>query len=284
MVGAGGKTTLLFSLAKFLPTEVLITTTTKLSSERTEGYPVLVANSESNTARQTELSPFNSQDPDQSTADFWYPAPCTSALRDKLSSAGRVIVFSAIRRGRGIGFPETQLQEWYQSRVAPHILCEADGARRMLAKAPAAHEPVIPECSTYVVVVIGALALGEPIERVCHRPELVAQLVGCDLNGIFTSQRAARLLRSKSGGLKGIPSAARTALLINQVTPDNETEAHRLGEITHSSFGQVLLNPMTLPVTAGEYQPGCPNPELGEAQPSDSPLPNSLQQGLAHQE
>lgn len=88
---------------------------------------------------------------------------------------------------------------WQQADI---ILCEADGAKRLPCKLPAAHEPVLlPECDI-VLAVAGADALGRALDEVCFRFELAqgwltevasdikvdAELLAC----MLTDERGAR--------------------------------------------------------------------------------------------
>lgn len=47
------------------------------------------------------------------------------------------------------------------------VLLEADGAKRMPCKVPAAHEPVLLPESDIVLTVAGLSALGRPLREVC---------------------------------------------------------------------------------------------------------------------
>lgn len=97
------------------------------------------------------------------------------------------------------------------------IIVEADGARELPFKAPAAHEPVVPECATLVVVVAGLSALGRPLApEGIHRPEIVARLAGAQLGDPVTPEIMARVLAHPEGGLKGVPAGARVCVLLNQ--------------------------------------------------------------------
>src|SRR5262249_57619382 len=59
------------------------------------------------------------------------------------------------------------------------ILDEADGSRTRPFKAPADHEPVIPEETTLVIAVVGADVLGQPLDgEHVHRPARVSALRG----------------------------------------------------------------------------------------------------------
>jgi xanthine dehydrogenase accessory factor len=60
---------------------------------------------------------------------------------------------------------------------ADEVLVEADGSRGYPVKFPGAHEPVIPPGTDRIVVIQGQ-ALGQPIARATHRPELVCACLG----------------------------------------------------------------------------------------------------------
>ncbi len=54
------------------------------------------------------------------------------------------------------------------------MIIEADGARKLPIKAPAEHEPVIPEFVNTVITVIGLSGLGKPLtEEWVHRPGIL---------------------------------------------------------------------------------------------------------------
>jgi molybdenum cofactor cytidylyltransferase len=92
---------------------------------------------------------------------------------------------------------------------------EADGARGLLLKAPAAHEPVIPGAAGRVVVVAGMGAIGRPLDaRTVHRPEIAARLLGLPLGARITPLHVAQLVGHAGGGLKGIPAQAQALALL----------------------------------------------------------------------
>ena len=92
--------------------------------------------------------------------------------------------------------------------AADVTLVEADGARRMALKAPADHEPVIPARADIVIGVAGLDVLEKPIAQACFRPELVAALLGCGLDHALTGEDVARVLRSERGARKGVGERA----------------------------------------------------------------------------
>ncbi len=61
--------------------------------------------------------------------------------------------------------------------VADDILIEADGSKRLPVKVPASHEPVIFPDADRIYVVEGLSGLGKPIGMVCHRLELVKNIL-----------------------------------------------------------------------------------------------------------
>ncbi len=192
-VGAGGKSTLMVALGRELAAAgsvVVITTTTKMGSDQVERFPNVVLSAA--------------------------PADVETALE----RPGPVLVLATHDRRKVTGPPPEAVDALFAETSADFVLVEADGARGRSFKAPAKHEPVIPQSTTLVVVVFGADALGRPIS-VAHRPELVAALAGCGVDDLITSELAATVLGHREGGLRGVPAHARTVVAI--------TKAHRVG-------------------------------------------------------
>lgn len=84
------------------------------------------------------------------------------------------------------------------------VLCESDGSRGLPIKAPAAHEPVILPRADLVIAVVGMLALGQTIAEVCHRPQQVCGLLGCEETHRLTTQDMAAILKSPRGSRKNV--------------------------------------------------------------------------------
>lgn len=117
------------------------------------------------------------------------------------------------------------------------LLAEADGSRMHPFKAPAEHEPVIPDETTLVLLVVGADVFGQPLDvEHVHRPERVSLLSGARPGTPVTPEMVARVLAHPDGGRKGVPAAARLVVLINKVetladrTPARETAERLLRE------------------------------------------------------
>ena len=97
------------------------------------------------------------------------------------------------------------------------VIVEGDGSRRMPFKAPAPHEPVVPDSSTIVIPVVGLDVLGRPLApEYVHRPEQVAELTGARLDDPVTPAMVAAVLGHPMGGAKGLPRGARLVPFLNK--------------------------------------------------------------------
>jgi len=108
------------------------------------------------------------------------------------------------------------------------VVVEADGAARKPFKAPADHEPVIPETSTTVVPVVGIDCLDKPLlPEYVHRSEIVAALSGAKLGEKVTPEVVARVLTHPFGFRKGVPAGCRWVPFINKVETGRDLEQAR---------------------------------------------------------
>lgn len=204
LVGAGGKSSALFRLADELVTQdkrVLITTTTRLGKHQLQAY-------DSTILRYNSSSDFLSQ------------------IRNV--PAQTLIVGEGIEGDKVAGVPPAFIDELAAQNIADVIIYEADGARMLPFKAPAAHEPVVAKSTTLLVPVFGARAFGAPIDDAhVHRPEIIARIAGMQLGESVTPVIAARVLAHSEGGLKNKPPAARSIVLVNQVENESQLNAAR---------------------------------------------------------
>jgi probable selenium-dependent hydroxylase accessory protein YqeC len=119
--------------------------------------------------------------------------------------------------GRLAAVPGARITALHQALGLDVTLVKADGARMRWVKAPAQDEPVLPPGMTTLLPVMSARALGEPLgDRIAHRVERLAELVGAAPGEPFTPACAARLLASEEGLLKGAADA-RVVPVINMV-------------------------------------------------------------------
>ena len=89
-------------------------------------------------------------------------------------------------------------------KQADALFIEADGARRLPCKAPAAHEPVILPQTDTVIAVMGLDALGQPVGEICLRAQIVQALLGCGPEHRLTQEDMVTLLLSEQGSRKGV--------------------------------------------------------------------------------
>ena len=190
LVGGGGKTTLLFALGRNLPARTLLTTTTRMGRDRTGGFPCLIG-------------------------------PTDSDLASAFDRDDAVLAWRTTDERKALGFAPGDVDRWFATGAADHIVVEADGARRRPFTAPAPWEPPIPESSTHVVACIGADALGYVIADRVHRPLRVAAAAGCSPYERLTPERAAAALTSEVGMMKNVPRSARFTVAVAGAEPDD---------------------------------------------------------------
>lgn len=100
-------------------------------------------------------------------------------------------------------------------QLADRVIIEADGTKGLPLKVPNEHEPVIPPFADAVVAVAGLSALGQPLGRVCHRPELAKLRFDLEPDQIVTPELMAMLLGSPQAQRKDVGSRP-YAVLLNQ--------------------------------------------------------------------
>ena len=84
--------------------------------------------------------------------------------------------------------------------LADYVLVEADGSRGLPLKAHAPHEPVIPPEAQRVVLVVGADGFDRPIAEACHRSERFALLANADESSPAAPELIARVIRAEGLG------------------------------------------------------------------------------------
>ena len=201
-VGAGGKTTAMFQLAKQWKENILLTATTHLAEEQ-------LSLAEHHFVVET---PRDVQNVTQSNG--------VTLFTGSLSSEGRT---------RGVDSVTLEEIRKLAKKWNCPLLIEADGSRQRPLKAPADHEPVIPDFVDTVVVVAGMSGLGQPLTPDwVHRPEQFASLTGLEPGMSVTEPALVKLLTHPSGGLKGIPENARRVVFLNQAD-SVELQSHAQG-------------------------------------------------------
>jgi probable selenium-dependent hydroxylase accessory protein YqeC len=218
IVGAGGKTSLMFRLARELSAEgdtVLTTTTTRICMPTVEqSAEVIVAEAAEEVVSRA-----------------------AGRLRHR-----RHITAVAGRSGdpaKRTGYPTGDIERFERSGLFRWILVEADGAAGLPLKAPAAHEPVVPACTRWLAGVVGLSALGHPLadDRV-FRPGLFSSLTGLPLGEPVTAQSIVALVLQEQGLFQYAPPGARRLVFLNQAdAPGGPAAARRICELLEREAG-----------------------------------------------
>lgn len=194
LVGAGGKTSLMFRLAKERVEHgqrVLTTTTTKIY--RPEPWQSPLTGVTGNPLAWLDRHNFQEQS-------------------RHLTLAGK-----SLDRNKLQGFTPETIEAIWSTGYFDWILVEADGAAGRPLKAPAAQEPVIPEATCCVIAVLGLQGFGRPLtEEWCFRPHIFAELSGLDREEAMDQASIFLVLTHAQGILKGTPSTASRSLFLNQ--------------------------------------------------------------------
>jgi probable selenium-dependent hydroxylase accessory protein YqeC len=196
VVGAGGKTTLVYRLAAEARTaglSVLVTTTTHMGTLPPEVTgPVFVE------------------------ADGFVEGALVEALRTQ----GRATLLGRrVRDDKLAGIAPERVDAL--ASAADLVLIEADGARQRSLKVPAAHEPVVPRSTSLLLVVAALDVLGAPLseERV-HRLELVAAASGRPAGSTVDEDTLVAALCHAPGYPSRVPAGARAGVFLNKAEDD----------------------------------------------------------------
>jgi molybdenum cofactor cytidylyltransferase len=198
-VGAGGKTSALFRLARELRDSgwrVLATTTTRVAHDEAQQAPCLVS-------LTAEITP--------------------AQIRERLDQYGFVFLYGArgIVQSKLIGLSPDVIPTLVDSVHSDVLLIEADGARRLPFKAPRDHEPVIPRDTSLVVPVAGMDALGQPLDdEHIYNATRIRDRYGFPEGSALLPPWMAVTIRDPELGLRGVPDPARVVVLLNKVPPE----------------------------------------------------------------
>lgn len=170
LVGAGGKTTIMYQLAQHFADQgkkVLVSTTTHILKPQ--------ANFAGNLAEVKAL---------------W--------------QEGKYVVVGNVEKvtGKLVTLPKDLWQEYCS--LADLILLEADGAKGLPCKAPAEHEPVLLPESDVVLGVVGLDALNKQVQEVCFRLAEVTALLGVTPEVVLNEDAVVKLLLSNRGTRKAV--------------------------------------------------------------------------------
>lgn len=231
-MGAGGKTTALFQLARELVTQtpVIVTATSHLGAWQL-----------SQAGRHLIVESGNA----------------IEGLKDDLK--GITVITGALVGDRTKPLDNDSLawlNQFCRERSIP-LLVEADGSRQKPLKAWAEHEPPIPDFVEVVVEVAGLTGIGKPLtDEIAHRAEIFARLSGLNIGETVTSDALMRVLSHPEGGQKNIPLGARKVLLLNQAdTPELQALAHGMVQALLTDFDAVLIASLSQKTVFAVHEP-----------------------------
>ena len=217
-MGAGGKTTAMFQLARQLEPPVLVSASTHLGVEQI------------------------------SLADAHFVVDLSSSitdLRGRLVDGVNLFTGPIGQDNRTQGLSENNLNDLHRlaGDLACSLLVEADGSRRLPLKAPAPHEPAIPGWVNMVAVLVGLSGLDKPLTaETVHRPEIFASLSGAEMGKPVSLPDIIRVLLHPQGGLKNIPPGARKVVFFNQAdTPYLQAEAAKAAPQLWGRYDSILI-------------------------------------------
>ncbi len=197
LCGAGGKTTLLYTLAdeaKNRGDRVLVTTTTRLFLPPPSCYDAI------------DLSGKIRFDPPPRQPGRYFCA--TGKASDPKVSSLSIAALTANRAAFDL------------------ILIEADGAAQKQLKGWTATEPVISDITTKTIGVIDIQMLGKPLsEQQVHRFDLFCRITTCNPGDILTTDHLRRMISHKNGLFQY--ARGQQLLFINKVETATQRELAR---------------------------------------------------------
>ena len=203
LVGGGGKTTLLYAMARHCAQKgwrVLVSTTTHIQCPQNGAWAQ------------------------------------TNAQLAALWAQGRYAVAGTAAPSGKLTFPlQEQWAAWRPQ--ADFVLLEADGAKRLPCKAPAAHEPVLLPESDVVLAVAGLSALGRPLREVCFRTEYACALLHTGPETLLTPELLAQLLASREGGRRQVSSRTFYVVLNQADTAQRRALGQQTADLLQKQYG-----------------------------------------------
>lgn len=217
VVGAGGKTTLVYRMAAEacgLGLRVIVTATTHMGGLPPSVTGPLILSAE---------------------------AGAESALTRALEREGRATLLGErLREDKIRGLPPERVDLLLEQ--ADLVLVEADGARSRSLKVPAEHEPVLPSRTTHLLVLAALDVLGVALgEESVHRVELVAAAAGQPAGTPVVEDTVVAALVAPNGYPARVPAGALAAVFLNKAeTEPALVAAGRLASRLIPPYARVL--------------------------------------------
>lgn len=191
IVGAGGKTSVMYEIAKECKNKnlkILLTTTTKIYYP-TENFidNIFLLNKES--------------------------IDITKIKNGTITIIGEYVS----TENKLIGIDKSFIDEISKRNIFDLIIVEADGSKRKTIKAPNYHEPLIPSKTTKVIGIIGIDAIGMLLNnKNVHRVDEFSSVTGTKIGEIIINNSIKKLVISKDGLFKNSPENTEKILILNK--------------------------------------------------------------------
>lgn len=195
-VGAGGKTSLMYQLAKELAAmgkQVIVTTSTHI--RKPSNLPVCVIREASEVKTKINKNNWNQ-------GILVVGRDCGSKLS---------------------GLPPSQISEL--GNYADVLLIEADGAKGLPLKVPAGHEPVLIPETDLVIASAGLDSIGSALQKSCFRWEIAVERLQAEPDHLLTEKDMAIILTESWGAKKAIGNAAYRIVLNKADSTERKKQA-----------------------------------------------------------
>jgi probable selenium-dependent hydroxylase accessory protein YqeC len=147
-------------------------------------------------------------------------------LREALKTHGHGFLgHSLLESGKVQGIDPSLADELYEDKGVDYLIVEADGSAGRPVKAPAEHEPVIPDSATRVVGMLGLEALGRELSpEIVFRVDLFCKMAKIRDRERLTAPVLSRLFLRPEGLFKGAPTSAKRVAFLNKLDlrPDEQ--------------------------------------------------------------
>ncbi|MGM9570058.1 MAG: selenium cofactor biosynthesis protein YqeC [Phascolarctobacterium sp.] len=205
LVGGGGKTTIMYELAKYFARQqrkVVVLTTTHIWLPKAQDGTTTVAQEYVGTLQELE--------------HLWQQG-CYGVIGSLEAGTGKLIA------------PAQELLD-AALQACDVALIEADGAKQMPCKLPAEHEPVLLKDSDIVIAVAGLDALGKSLAEGCFRWQLGRELFASSCDLLLDEAKLAQILLSEQGSRKAVGSRA-FYIALNKCDVVEQAQAEGLREL-----------------------------------------------------
>lgn len=203
-VGAGGKTSLIFALARELAAQngsILVTTTTAMFHPDHDSPPHTMP------YNQLVIGDIPKGCPGQIVVAAQTHDPKTNKLK---------------------GYSPVALAKILKGHSFDYILIEADGSKQLPIKAPADHEPVIPGFTDMVIGCIGLDCLGRPMDgQTVHRPKIFSAITKQIPEGPIGSDHILSLVAAPRGLFKNTSKNMKKIVFFNKADTTERVQTGR---------------------------------------------------------